>query len=72
MMIGVGGLIGTVAVWLVQPLMRWFLGFAAGAMLFIISHEIIPETHGRGFETHATIALTFGFVMMMSLDVTLG
>lgn len=68
----VGGLIGAAAVWLVQPLMPWFLGFAAGAMLFIISHEIIPETHRRGFETHATFALMFGFVVMMFLDATLG
>ena len=68
----VGGLIGAALVWLVQPLMPWFLGFAAGAMLFIISHEIIPETHRRGFETHATFALLAGFVVMMFLDATLG
>jgi ZIP family zinc transporter len=68
----VGGLIGAALVWLVEPLMPWFLGFAAGAMLFIISHEIIPETHRRGFETHATFALMGGFVVMMFLDATLG
>jgi ZIP family zinc transporter len=54
-----------------EPVMPWILGFAAGAMLFIISDEIIPETHRRNFETHATFALIAGFVIMMLLDATL-
>ena len=41
--------------------MPWTLGFAAGAMLFIISDEIIPETHRRGYETLATFSLLGGF-----------
>ncbi len=44
-----GGLFGSAAVSLAAPLMPWTLGFAAGAMLFIISDEIIPETHRGGF-----------------------
>ena len=52
--------------------MPWTLGFAAGAMLFVISDEIIPETHRRGFETEATFSLMGGFVLMMYLDATLG
>ena len=48
------------------------LGAAAGAMLYIISDEIIPETHRRGFETPATFALMTGMVVMMFLDTTLG
>ena len=47
------------------------LGLAAGAMLFVISHEIIPETHRRGYEHLATFSLIGGFVLMMLLDATL-
>jgi ZIP family zinc transporter len=53
-------------------MMPWSLAFAAGAMLFIISDEIIPETHRKGFEKLATFSLLFGFVCMMYLDATLG
>jgi zinc transporter, ZIP family len=44
------------------------LGMAAGAMLFVISDEIIPETHRRGYENVATFSLLGGFVAMMFLD----
>ncbi|MBF5005632.1 ZIP family metal transporter [Diaphorobacter caeni] len=52
-------------------LLPWGLGFAAGAMLFVISHEIIPESHRKGHEAHATAGLMTGFVMMMVLDTAL-
>jgi ZIP family zinc transporter len=68
----VGGLFGSLAVSFANPLMPWSLAFAAGAMLFIISDEIIPETHRRGFENLATFSLLIGFVGMMYLDATLG
>ena len=68
----VGGLFGAGMVWLAEPLMPWTLGFAAGAMLFIISDEIIPETHRTGYKTLATFSLLGGFVVMMFLDATLG
>ena len=45
---------------------------AAGAMLFVISHEIIPESHRKGHEVHATGGLMLGFVLMMLLDTALG
>ena len=48
------------------------LGFAAGAMLFVISHEVIPETHRNGHQTPATLGLMAGFALMMVLDTTLG
>jgi ZIP family zinc transporter len=48
------------------------LGLAAGAMLFVISHEIIPETHRRGYEHLATFSLIAGFIVMMILDASLG
>ncbi|WP_111495208.1 MULTISPECIES: ZIP family metal transporter [Marinobacter] len=68
----IGGLFGAGMVWLAEPVMPWTLGFAAGAMLFIISDEIIPETHRGEFRTHATFSLLGGFAVMMFLDTTLG
>lgn len=41
-------------------------------MLFVISHEIIPESHRKGHEVHATGGLMLGFVLMMLLDTALG
>lgn len=41
-------------------------------MLFVISHEIIPESHRRGHESQATMGLIAGFVVMMMLDTALG
>ena len=67
-----GGLVGVTAVTLAQPLLPWGLAFAAGAMIFVISDEIIPETHRHGHENEATSGLMIGFVLMMFLDVTLG
>ncbi len=48
------------------------LGLAAGAMLFVVSHEVIPETHRNGHQTPATLGLMVGFAIMMTLDTTLG
>lgn len=48
------------------------LALAAGAMLFVVSHEIIPETHRNGFETLATSTLLGGFIFMLLLDAALG
>ena len=48
------------------------LGLAAGAMIFIVSHEVIPETHRNGHQTPATLGLMAGFALMMVLDTALG
>lgn len=48
------------------------LGLAAGAMIFVVSHEVIPETHRNGHQTPATLGLMVGFALMMVLDTTLG
>jgi len=68
----VGGLFGSSMVAVAGPLMPWTLGLSAGAMLFIISDEIIPETHSRGNQTVASFSLMGGFAVMMFLDATLG
>jgi ZIP family zinc transporter len=48
------------------------LGFAAGAMLYVVCDELIPESHGRGHEQIATAALLLGFALMLGLDTSLG
>lgn len=48
------------------------LGLAAGAMIFVVSHEVIPETHRNGHQTKATVGLMVGFALMMVLDTALG
>ena len=67
----IGGVVGAAAAWLAEPVMPWMLGFAAGAMLFVISDEIIPETHRRGYKNLATFSLLAGFALMVFLDATL-
>ncbi len=67
-----GAFLGIVAVTLVHPLLPWGLAFAAGAMLYVISHEIIPETHRRGHQNAGTLGLMIGLSVMLYLDVTLG
>ena len=66
------GLIGVSIVTIFLPMLPLALGFAAGAMLFVISHEIIPETHRRGHENAATGGFTIGLLTMLSLDILLG
>ena len=48
------------------------LGLAAGAMIFVVSNEVIPETHRNGNQRFATIGLVIGFALMMTLDTVLG
>ena len=64
----IGGLLGVALVVIFHPLLPWALAFAGGAMLFVISDEIIPESHRKGFEREATFGLIAGFVVMMILD----
>jgi ZIP family zinc transporter len=64
--------LGALAVAYAQPLLPYAMGFAAGAMLFVISDEIVPETHLRGNERVATLGTMVGVVVMLYLDVSLG
>ena len=68
----VTGLLGAAVIVVAQPLLPWGLAFAAGAMLYVISHEIIPETHRSGHQKQATTGLAVGLVVMLFLDVWLG
>jgi ZIP family zinc transporter len=67
----IGGFIGIAAASFSEPILPWSMTFAAGAMIYVISHEIIPETHTRGFQNEATAGLTLGLVLMTFLDVSL-
>ncbi|HEY0627321.1 MAG TPA: ZIP family metal transporter [Allosphingosinicella sp.] len=68
----VGGFLGISAVSVASSLLPWGLGFAGGAMIWVVSSEIIPETHGKGHEGVATGALMSGLALMMFLDWTFG
>jgi ZIP family zinc transporter len=68
----VGGLLGAGVITISEPLLPWGLAFAAGAMLYVISHEIIPETHRSGHQNKATGGLAVGLSLMLFLDVWLG
>lgn len=64
----VGGFLGITLVSLSRSILPWGLAFAAGAMIFIVSDEMIPESHRKGFEREATFGLMIGFIIMMLLD----
>ncbi|WP_188707003.1 ZIP family metal transporter [Polaromonas eurypsychrophila] len=68
----VAAVFGAAVISLSAGLLPWGLAAAAGAMLFVISHEIIPESHREGHERSATCGLMLGFVLMMMLDTALG
>ncbi len=67
-----GGLLGVAAVSVFYPLLPTGMAFAAGAMLFVIADDIIPETQSKGKARPATFALIAGFIVMMVLDNALG
>ena len=68
----VGTLIGYFAVHVASAILPFALAFAGGTMLYVISDEMIPETHAHGNERGATYALLVGFCLMLVMDVILG
>ena len=68
----VGTLIGYFAVSLASAILPFALAFAGGTMLYVISDEMIPETHAHGAQRGATYALLVGFCVMLTSDVLLG
>lgn len=68
----VGTLLGYFAVSIASVILPFALAFAGGTMLYVISDEMIPETHAHGGERGATYALLVGFCLMLVMDVLLG
>ena len=68
----VGTLLGYFAVTIASAILPFALAFAGGTMLYVISDEMIPETHAHGSERGATYALLVGFCVMLISDVLLG
>lgn len=66
------GLLGAIAVIVVRPLLPYALAFAAGAMIFVVVEELVPESQIEGNADIATMGVMVGFTIMMSLDVALG
>ncbi len=64
-------MIGAVAVGLMQPLLPYALAFAAGAMIYVVVEEIIPEAQSSGNGDVATLGVMLGLALMMALDVGL-
>lgn len=62
---------GAAVVVVAAPAVPYAMGFAAGGMLFVIFHEIVPQTHARGNEHEATVGLMIGLAVMLTLDVVL-
>lgn len=65
-------LVGAAAVLWMTPILPYALSFAAGAMIFVVVEELIPESQTNGNTDSATLGLMIGFVIMMILDVALG
>ena len=68
----IAGVIGAAVVIIARPILPYALGFAAGAMIFVVVEEVIPESQRGGNTDLATMGAMVGFVVMMVLDVAFG
>ncbi len=68
----IGAVLGAGLVMLMMPILPYALSFAAGAMIFVVVEELIPESQINGNTDIATLGLMLGFVIMMVMDVALG
>ena len=66
------GVLVVLAAGFIQPLMPWMLAFAAGAMMYVVVEELIPEAHLGEHSNVGTLGVMVGFLIMMILDVALG
>ncbi len=66
------GLLGAGAVGVARPVLPYALSFAAGAMIWVVIDEIVPETHTGGHARLASVCAIAGFLVMTALDVGLG
>ena len=68
----IGGIIAVLVAGSVTPLMPWLLAFAAGAMIYVVVEELIPEAHLGEHSNIGTFGVMAGFLVMMVMDVALG
>lgn len=68
----IAGVLGAFAVIYMQPILPYALSFAAGAMIYVVAEELIPESQAEKHSDIATIGVMIGFAIMMTLDVALG
>ena len=67
----VAGVAGAAAVLIMRPILPYALAFAAGAMIFVVVEEVVPESQSGGHPDVATLGAIGGFAVMMVLDVAL-
>lgn len=68
----IAAVLGAVAVMFFEPILPYALAFAAGAMIYVVIEEVVPETQRDKYTDLATLGFILGFIVMMSLDVALG
>ncbi len=68
----IAGVLGALAVLLIRPILPYALSFAAGAMIYVVVEELIPESQAGEHSDFATMGVMGGFALMMLLDVALG
>lgn len=68
----IAGVLGAASVLIMRPLLPYALAFAAGAMIFVVVEEVVPESQCNGNADLATLGAMLGFAVMMMLDVALG
>ena len=68
----IAGVLGAALVLLIRPILPYALAFAAGAMIYVVAEELIPESSRGSHSDLATIGVMVGFATMMTLDVALG
>jgi ZIP family zinc transporter len=68
----IAGVLGAVAVLMIKPILPYALAFAAGAMIFVVVEELVPESQLESDTNVATVGAMLGFAVMMTLDVALG
>jgi ZIP family zinc transporter len=68
----VAGVIGVIAVMAIKPMLPYALSFAAGAMIYVVVEELLPEAQSSENSDYSTIGSILGFALMMVLDIMLG
>ncbi len=68
----VAAVVGAAIVFVARPVLPYAMSFAAGAMIFVVVEEVVPESQRGGNTDVATLAAMTGFAVMMTLDVALG